>query len=153
MLHQLGVEPCAPCVLPIITITFVFVLFCFVLLFFHFFVFPGDTTGTLYLQVAIIFGKRVQTVSCKKKHSIGINSMVKPQSSFLSSFKYGAPLYGVAWPEGNTFYVCGGGGSTASGIKNRWVCFHAAQAWRKRSAQSCCVEQTGWCRLRGTRAS
>jgi len=40
--------------LPIITITFVFVLFCFVLLFFHFFVFPGDTTGTLYLQVAII---------------------------------------------------------------------------------------------------
>jgi hypothetical protein len=29
------------------------VLFCFVLLFFHFFVFPGDTTGTLYLQVTI----------------------------------------------------------------------------------------------------
>jgi len=25
----------------------------FVLLFFHFFVFPGDTTGTLYLQVTI----------------------------------------------------------------------------------------------------
>jgi len=30
------------------------VLFCYVLLFFHFLVFPGDTTGTLYLQVTII---------------------------------------------------------------------------------------------------
>ncbi len=31
-------------------------------------------------------------------------------------FKYGMPVYGLAWPEGETFYVCGGGGN---GIKNR----------------------------------
>jgi len=31
LLRQLGVEPCAPCALPIITITFVLVLFCFVI--------------------------------------------------------------------------------------------------------------------------
>ena len=36
-------------------VLFCFVLFCFVLFcyFFTFLVFPGDTTGTLYLQVAI----------------------------------------------------------------------------------------------------
>jgi len=47
LLHQLGVEPCAPCVLPIITITFVFVLFCFVLFcyFFTFLFFPGTQLG------------------------------------------------------------------------------------------------------------
>eukprot|EP00798_Chlamydomonas_sp_ICE-L_P013959 gene13959-19897_t len=34
----------------------------------------------------------------------------------LKTFKYGMPLYGVAWPEGDVFYMCGGGGM---GIKNR----------------------------------
>mmetsp|Transcript_22716 Transcript_22716/g.62717 ORF Transcript_22716/g.62717 Transcript_22716/m.62717 type:complete len:470 (+) Transcript_22716:198-1607(+) len=47
--------------------------------------------------------------------------MAPKASQSLSSFKYGAPLYGVAFPEGNTFYVCGGGGSSATGIKNRVV--------------------------------
>jgi len=44
--------------------------------------------------------------------------------SGVSTFKYGAPLYGCAWPGpagSPTFYVVGGGGSTASGIKNRCV--------------------------------
>ncbi|KAF5827589.1 hypothetical protein DUNSADRAFT_403 [Dunaliella salina] len=50
-----------------------------------------------------------------------IKDMAPKTSHSLSSFKYGAPLYGVAFPEGNTFYVCGGGGSSATGIKNRVV--------------------------------
>ena len=33
--------------------------------------------------------------------------------------QYGMPLFGVLWPAGSTFYLCGGGGSTSSGIKNR----------------------------------
>lgn len=37
------------------------------------------------------------------------------------TFKYGMPIYGLAWPTGDVFYICGGGGSTASGIKNRYV--------------------------------
>ncbi len=37
------------------------------------------------------------------------------------TFKYGMPLYGLVWPEGPTFYTCGGGGSTKSGIQNRLV--------------------------------
>jgi len=41
----------------LLTITFAFVLFCWV--FFHFYVFPGDTTGTLYLQVAIKRGNHL----------------------------------------------------------------------------------------------
>ncbi|GFR41225.1 hypothetical protein Agub_g1898, partial [Astrephomene gubernaculifera] len=43
----------------------------------------------------------------------------------IKTFKYGMPLYGLAWPEGATFYVCGGGGSVSSGIKNRLVCAEA----------------------------
>ncbi|MEW5309888.1 MAG: hypothetical protein WDW38_001734 [Sanguina aurantia] len=39
----------------------------------------------------------------------------------LKTFKYGMPIYGLAWPAGDVFYICGGGGSTASGIKNRLV--------------------------------
>ncbi|GAX77727.1 hypothetical protein CEUSTIGMA_g5170.t1 [Chlamydomonas eustigma] len=35
------------------------------------------------------------------------------------TFKYGMPIYGLHWPEGNTIYLCGGGGM---GIKNRLVC-------------------------------
>lgn len=35
--------------------------------------------------------------------------------------KYGAPLYGAAWPAGNIFYVAGGGGKPSSGIKNRLI--------------------------------
>lgn len=35
-----------------------------------------------------------------------------------NTFKYGMPVYGLVWPEGNTFYICGGGGH---GIKNRHV--------------------------------
>lgn len=33
--------------------------------------------------------------------------------------QYGLPLYGVAWPEGHHIYLAGGGGSAASGIKNK----------------------------------
>ncbi|PNW85068.1 hypothetical protein CHLRE_03g170350v5 [Chlamydomonas reinhardtii] len=40
----------------------------------------------------------------------------------IKTFKYGMPLYGLAWPEGETFYTCGGGGH---GIKNRLVCAEA----------------------------
>ncbi|KAG2450044.1 hypothetical protein HYH02_000148 [Chlamydomonas schloesseri] len=43
-------------------------------------------------------------------------------SAPVKSFKYGMPLYGLAWPEGDTFYACGGGGH---GIKNRLVCAEA----------------------------
>ncbi len=32
------------------------------------------------------------------------------------TFKYGMPIYGVEWPEGDVVYLCGGGGM---GIKNR----------------------------------
>ncbi|KXZ56644.1 hypothetical protein GPECTOR_1g580 [Gonium pectorale] len=39
-----------------------------------------------------------------------------------NTFKYGMPLYGLAWPEGATFFLCGGGGH---GIKNRLVCAEA----------------------------
>eukprot|EP00798_Chlamydomonas_sp_ICE-L_P008313 gene8313-1588_t len=38
--------------------------------------------------------------------------------SGMRNFKYGMPLYGIAFPEGNVFYLCGGGGM---GIKNRLV--------------------------------
>lgn len=41
--------------------------------------------------------------------------------SKVPSFKYGMPLFGAAWPDGNTIYVCGGGAKTSSGIKNRLV--------------------------------
>ncbi|KAG2442838.1 hypothetical protein HXX76_002917 [Chlamydomonas incerta] len=43
-------------------------------------------------------------------------------SASVKTFKYGMPLYGLAWPEGDTFYACGGGGH---GIKNRLVCAEA----------------------------
>lgn len=33
--------------------------------------------------------------------------------------KYGAPLFGAAWPSGSVFYAAGGGGKASSGIKNR----------------------------------
>lgn len=36
-------------------------------------------------------------------------------------FHYGMPLYGAAWPAGDRLFVCGGGGQSASGIKNRCV--------------------------------
>jgi hypothetical protein len=32
--------------------------------------------------------------------------------------KYGMPLYGAAWPPGEYFFICGGGGH---GLVNRWV--------------------------------
>jgi hypothetical protein len=35
-----------------------------------------------------------------------------------NEFKYGMALYGVAWPEGPYYFVCGGGGH---GLQNRWV--------------------------------
>jgi hypothetical protein len=35
-----------------------------------------------------------------------------------NTFKYGMPLYGLVWPEGDTWLTCGGGGH---GIKNRVV--------------------------------
>ena len=41
-----------------------------------------------------------------------------------TSFKYGMPLYGLAWPSGDTFILCGGGGN---GIKNRIVCAESKQ--------------------------
>lgn len=34
-------------------------------------------------------------------------------------FRYGMPVYGVAWPEGDLIFVCGGGGSASTGVKNR----------------------------------
>ncbi|GFH11988.1 WD_REPEATS_REGION domain-containing protein [Haematococcus lacustris] len=43
----------------------------------------------------------------------------QPAKKLPRSFKYGMPLYSVVWPEGSIFYVCGGGGSTSTGIKNR----------------------------------
>ncbi|GIL43113.1 hypothetical protein Vafri_898 [Volvox africanus] len=48
-----------------------------------------------------------------------------PPPGPTKTFKYGMPIYGLAWPEGTTFYVCGGGGSVSSGIKNRLVCAEA----------------------------
>jgi hypothetical protein len=33
--------------------------------------------------------------------------------------KYGMALYGAAWPEGEYFFVCGGGGH---GLVNRYGC-------------------------------
>ena len=43
------------------------------------------------------------------------------------SFKYGMPIYGLAWPDGDVIYVCGGGGM---GIKNRWVLAdHGMGSW------------------------
>ncbi|GLC35833.1 hypothetical protein PLESTB_000499100 [Pleodorina starrii] len=48
-----------------------------------------------------------------------------PPPGPTKTFKYGMPLYGLAWPEGTTFYACGGGGSVSSGIKNRLVCAEA----------------------------
>ncbi|KAL6759799.1 regulator of COP-II vesicle coat [Haematococcus lacustris] len=45
----------------------------------------------------------------------------QPAKKLPRSFKYGMPLYSVVWPEGSIFYVCGGGGSTSTGIKNRVV--------------------------------
>ena len=42
-----------------------------------------------------------------------------PTCTAASTFKYGMPLFSAVWPEGGVFYVCGGGGSTSSGIKNR----------------------------------
>lgn len=50
-----------------------------------------------------------------------------------STFHYGMPLYGAAWPKGNQFFVCGGGGQSASGIKNR--CVSAQYANHKLSDQ------------------
>ncbi|KAG2499356.1 hypothetical protein HYH03_002931 [Edaphochlamys debaryana] len=48
-----------------------------------------------------------------------------PKAGPIKTFKYGMPLYGLAWPAGDTFYVCGGGGAVSSGIKNRLVCAEA----------------------------
>eukprot|EP00201_Polytomella_parva_P011790 CAMPEP_0175053750 /NCGR_PEP_ID=MMETSP0052_2-20121109/9104_1 /TAXON_ID=51329 ORGANISM="Polytomella parva, Strain SAG 63-3" /NCGR_SAMPLE_ID=MMETSP0052_2 /ASSEMBLY_ACC=CAM_ASM_000194 /LENGTH=253 /DNA_ID=CAMNT_0016318331 /DNA_START=31 /DNA_END=791 /DNA_ORIENTATION=- len=49
--------------------------------------------------------------------------MVEPPKAqpLTDKFKYGMPIYSIAWPPGDTFYLCGGGGSTSSGIKNRVV--------------------------------
>ena len=33
--------------------------------------------------------------------------------------KYGAPLYGASWPQGDYAFVGGGGGKKSSGIPNR----------------------------------
>jgi hypothetical protein len=44
----------------------------------------------------------------------------------VKTFKYGMPVYGLAWPEGLAFYLSGGGGSTKTGIVNRLVCAEAA---------------------------
>ena len=41
-----------------------------------------------------------------------------------NTFKYGMPLYGLAWPSGDTFVLCGGGGN---GIKNRIICAESKQ--------------------------
>jgi hypothetical protein len=35
-----------------------------------------------------------------------------------NEFKYGMALYGVAWPHGKYYFVCGGGGC---GLQNRWA--------------------------------
>jgi hypothetical protein len=35
-----------------------------------------------------------------------------------NEFKYGMALYGAAWPEGDFYFVCGGGGH---GLQNRCV--------------------------------
>jgi hypothetical protein len=48
-----------------------------------------------------------------------------PPPGPTKTFKYGMPLYGLAWPAGDTWYACGGGGSVSSGIKNRLVCAEA----------------------------
>jgi len=57
-----------------IIISVLVVLFCFVLLFFHFFVFPGDTTGTLYLQVTIkSIIKFIHKSVCIYKQEISLN--------------------------------------------------------------------------------
>lgn len=40
------------------------------------------------------------------------------------TFKYGMPLYGLAWPSGDSFVLCGGGGN---GIKNRIICADSKQ--------------------------
>lgn len=42
--------------------------------------------------------------------------------------KYGAPLYGVAWPEGPHAYMAGGGNL---GIENKCVWRNGAIAWRE----------------------
>ena len=47
--------------------------------------------------------------------------------AIVKSFKYGMPLYGLAWPDASTFLVCGGGGAASSGIKNRLVFADAKQ--------------------------
>jgi hypothetical protein len=45
--------------------------------------------------------------------------MGKPKvGSRPNEFKYGMALYGVAWPEGPYYFVCGGGGH---GLQNRSV--------------------------------
>jgi hypothetical protein len=38
-----------------------------------------------------------------------------------NKFAYGMPIYGAAWPEGDIIFVCGGGGSASTGVKNRWA--------------------------------
>lgn len=42
------------------------------------------------------------------------STMGKPKRP--NEFKYGMALYGVAWPEGPYYFVCGGGGM---GLQNR----------------------------------
>jgi hypothetical protein len=53
-----------------------------------------------------------------------------------NEFKYGMALYGAAWPPGDHFFVCGGGGH---GLVNRVV-------WA-RYAGGRCSDQVGECKL------
>ena len=50
-------------------------------------------------------------------------SVESPQAAMVKQspniFRYGMPVYGVAWPEGDLIFVCGGGGSASTGVKNR----------------------------------
>lgn len=55
---------------------------------------------------------------------VNVLSTESERSKFLKmredSFKYGMPLLCAEWPTTKTFLVGGGGGSAATGIKNRF---------------------------------
>lgn len=84
-----------------------------------------------------------------------------PAALRCQSFKYGMPLYGAVWPEGDAIFLCGGGGSASSGIKNRcdeaWL--RLDQPWDLASQQGSAADHAtasviyaGWC-LRNARGA